>query len=166
MSRLTVIRLAALVALGALPLCGCAPSRTAPGAQVPGTDGRRGASRTDADQSVQRLKELSLALQKYLADHGDRLPNLTNMDAVKRSLSAYISDDAVFIDPESDEPYGINSILSGKRLIQFAELEKIVVFYEEQARAGGARRVAFLDGHTAAVSGSEWDEVKRTSGIR
>lgn len=165
MRRLTLSALAAVVALAALPLCGCAPSGTAPDAQVPETGRQRGMSRPAAGQSAERLNELALGLQKFLADHNDTLPDLTNMDAVRRSLSGYVSNDAVFIDPQSDEPYGVNSSLSGKTLIQVAELDKVAVFYEEHARAGGARTVAFLDGHAASVSGSEWDEVKRISGI-
>jgi hypothetical protein len=166
MRRLVVSALAAVAALAALPLCGCAPSGTAPSAQGPETGRQRGASRPDAGQSAQRLNGLALGLQKFLADHNDTLPDLTDMDAVRRGLSGYVSDDAVFIDPRSNEPYGVNSSLSGRSLFQVADPRTIAVFYERHARASGARTVAFLDGHTASVRGSEWDEVKRISGIR
>jgi hypothetical protein len=101
----------------------------------------------------------------FLADHGDMLPDLTDMNTAKTALAQYVTDDSVFLDPRTGQPYAVNSTLSNRGVIEFNRVVRIAVFYEDPARGDGSRVVAFLGGNTASVSKSEWQEVKASSGI-
>jgi prepilin-type processing-associated H-X9-DG protein len=120
----------------------------------------------DRQDAAKNLEALSMALQMCIADHNDMLPDLADMDAVKTALAQYIKHDSVFLDPGTEEPFGVNSTLSNKKPVDVGHMQQIAVFYTEPARRDGPRIVAFLDGHVAAVSESAWQGVKQVSGIR
>lgn len=116
--------------------------------------------------SLGNLKNLALALQMWLADHEDTLPDLSSMEAVGTTLDEYVKNRTVFTHPVTGQPYGVNSSLSGLRLLEVRDISNTAVFYEQTTWSDGTRGVAFLDGHAARVSPEKWQEIKRISGIR
>ena len=116
--------------------------------------------------SLSNLKNLGLAVQMFLADNHDVMPDMTDAVAVLEELGEYVKNDDVFFHPETGEPYGVNSSLSRRRLVDFGYPTSIAVFYEESPAEDGTRGVAFLDGHAARVSAGKWRRIKAPSGIQ
>lgn len=123
------------------------------------------AERAVSMQSLSNLKYLTLAVQMFLADNNDVMPDLSTTEAMQSALTVYVRNDDVFTDPRTGEPYGVNTALSEKRLATVQDPVRTAVFYEETPASDGRRAVAFLDGHAARISDREWQEVKRESGI-
>ena len=115
--------------------------------------------------SLSNLKNIALALQMFLADYEDVMPDMTDMVAVMDELGDYVRDDEVFFQPDTGQAYGVNSSLSQKRLAEVADPVSIAVFYEEEPGDDGMRGVAFLDGHAARMTEAQWEEIKAESGI-
>ncbi len=116
-------------------------------------------------QSLSNLKNLALAVQMFLADNNDVMPDLSTTEAMHSALTEYVRNDDVFTDPRTGEPYGVNTAMSEKRLVEVADVVATAVFYEQVASSDATRGVAFLDGHAGRISDREWQEVKRESGI-
>lgn len=105
-------------------------------------------------ESLSNLKNIALALQMFLADYDDAMPDMTDMVAVMDELGDYVRNDEVFFQPDTGQAYGVNSSLSQKRLAEVADPVSIAVFYEEEPGDDGLRGVAFLDGHAAREPGA------------
>ena len=117
-------------------------------------------------RSLGNLKNLAVALQMWLADHEDMVPDLSSMEAVGTTLDEYVKNRTVFTHPVTGQPYGVNSSLSGLRVLEVRDISNTAVFYEQTTWSDGTRGVAFLDGHAARVSPERWQQIKRISGIR
>lgn len=115
--------------------------------------------------SLSNLKNLALAVQMFLADYEDVMPDMTDMVAVMDVLEEYVRNDEVFFQPDTGQAYGVNSSLSQKSLAEVADPVSVAVFYEEEPGDDGMRGVAFLDGHAARVSPAQWEDIKAESGI-
>jgi len=116
-------------------------------------------------ESLSNLKNLALAVQMFLADNEDVMPDMTDALAVLEELGDYVKNDEVFFQPDTGQAYGVNTSLSQKRLAEIADPVSIAVFYEEEPGDEGMRGVAFLDGHAARVGETEWEHIKAESGI-
>jgi hypothetical protein len=117
------------------------------------------------NESLSNLKNIALALQMFVADYDDVMPDMTDMVAVMDELGDYVRNDEVFFQPDTGQAYGVNSSLSQKRLAEIADPVSIAVFYEEEPGDDGMRGVAFLDGHAARVSPAQWEDIKAASGM-
>ncbi|MCJ7822280.1 MAG: hypothetical protein MUQ26_04240, partial [Armatimonadetes bacterium] len=115
--------------------------------------------------SLSNLKNLALAVQMFLADNEDVMPDMTDALAVLEELGDYVKNDEVFFRPDTGQAYGVNTSLSQKRLADVADVSNTAVFYEEEPGDDGTRGVAFLDGHAARVSPAQWEDIKAASGI-
>jgi hypothetical protein len=116
-------------------------------------------------ESLSNLKNIALAVQMYLADYEDVMPDMTDMVAVMDELGEYVRNDEMFFQPDTGQSYGVNTSLSQKRLAEVRDPVSVAVFYEEEPGDDGTRGVAFLDGHAARVSPEQWEEIKAESGI-
>ena len=123
-----------------------------------------GRAKAQSIASMSHLKQLGLGLVMYVQDHRNFLPPLTDAAAVREAIKAYINNDAVFVHPQSKEPYRPNPSLSGKSLAGL-DVSKTVVIYEASAAEDGGRAVLFLDGHVEQVSAARWTELQKASGI-
>jgi hypothetical protein len=115
--------------------------------------------------SLSNLKQVAIALIMYVSDWDDVLPPMADPAKVKKVLYPYIKNEAVFVQPDTKEPYRSNPILSKKKLAHIGSPNSMVVFYEASPSADGTRGVAFLDGHAKRIPESQWAEVKRASKI-
>jgi hypothetical protein len=115
--------------------------------------------------SLSNLKNIALAVQMFLADNEDVMPDMTDMVAVMDELGEYVRNDEMFFQPDTGQSYGVNTSLSQKRLAEVRDPVSVAVFYEEEPGDDGTRGVAFLDGHAARVSPEQWEEIKAESGI-
>ena len=139
------------------------------------TGGESASSAAAQAESQSRLKQLGRALIFYAQDYDELLPPMTSPLAVKKVLSPYVrKNDAVFLDPRTNEPYQPNASLSGKRVAtvtrrgivkraEITHLANVVALYELTPAANGERDVLFLDGHVQRVSGAEWQRLKQAS---
>ena len=116
-------------------------------------------------ESLSNLKNLALAVQMFMADNEDVMPDMTDMVAVMDELGDYVRNDEVFFQPDTGQAYGINTSLSQRRLAEVRDPVSVAVFYEEEPGDDGTRGVAFLDGHAARLSREQWEEIKAESGI-
>ena len=127
-------------------------------------------ARASAQKSVclSNTKNLSLAMQMYLADNKDRFPEA---DGWVEALTEYIRDESVLKCPEDDSEascsYGMNAALSGRSVGELENPAEVVVFYETATPGdnpvGGAEDVVspprhatgnsygFADGHVSAL---------------
>jgi hypothetical protein len=115
--------------------------------------------------SLSNLKNLALALQMFLADNNDVMPDITDTQGAMEVLRYYVRDEDSFTNPETGELYVLNPSLATVRLADVADPVNIAVFYESSPDEDGMRAAAFLDGHAALLSESQWEEVKEASGI-
>ncbi len=119
-----------------------------------------GAKMGTETESVENLRQLALALRMCAQEHGDILPYLSTAGDVEEVLRPYVESEQVFRDPGTDERYGHNSFLGMKRLSDIPSPDKVPCFYERTPGADNTWGVAFLDGHAARVSESEWAAIK------
>jgi hypothetical protein len=117
-------------------------------------------------RSLSNLKNLALALQMWMADHEDVLPDLSSVDTIQETLDEYVKNRSVFTHPGTDQTYAVNSSLSGLHLPTVKDPSGVAVFYEQTTWSDGTRGVGFLDGHAKRVDAQKWQEIKRVSGIR
>jgi len=116
-------------------------------------------------QSRKNLQALGMALLTYMADHGDRYPQMSSMETVRQALAPYRKSEDVFEDPRTGEPYGVNMSLSGKRLVDVDDPFDTVVFFETTPTEDGGRNVTLVDGSVAHLSADKWQEAKQASSI-
>ena len=123
-------------------------------------------ARTSMKKAVclSNMKNLSLAMQMYLADHEDGFPEA---DRWVEELAEYCKDESVLKCPEDDSEaacsYGMNAALSGKTLDEIGDSSGVVVFFEtaspgdnpvggvadiaDPPRHLGGNSYGFTDGH-------------------
>jgi hypothetical protein len=109
------------------------------------------------------LKNLGFALQSYADSHDGKLPNMKDSDGVKVALKDFVTDESTFINPETSEPYLPNPSLSGKKIADLANSDRVVAFYEANPAADGTVGVVMLDGFYQRMTPEDWQKVKQES---
>ena len=112
-------------------------------------------------ESVENLRQLALALRMCAQEHGDVIPYMSCLLDVEEALTPYVKSEQVFRDPGTDHSYNWNYSMGLHRLADIPNPEKVACFYEDIPGADNTRGVAFLDGHAARVSESEWAAIKQ-----
>ena len=112
-------------------------------------------------ESLDNLKQLALALQLFLADHGDTFPSLDAPADIEDALRPYVKSEQVFRDPRTNRCYKSNWSLSGRSLVDVPDPPKMVCFYEENPGADNSRGAAFADGHASRVKEWWWAETTK-----
>jgi prepilin-type processing-associated H-X9-DG protein len=126
-----------------------------------------GAGGPTAEQaSLANLEEIALAVQAFLADNQDTMPDVTVTSEAMTVLEAYVKTRDVFWRPETDEMYMLNPDLAGVHLVNVGDPALVAVFYEASPASDGSVGVAFLDGHVARLSAADWQKTKTISGIQ
>jgi beta-lactamase regulating signal transducer with metallopeptidase domain len=107
----------AAAGLALLALVGLVPWRVVaqPASTTPSNQG----GRKDLQAlSRSRLEQLGRALSMYAQDYDMVLPPMSNSAAAKKALYPYVSkDDAVFLDPQTNQPYEPNARVSGWQMV-------------------------------------------------
>lgn len=116
-------------------------------------------------QSVRSLKQLSLGLIQYVQDYDENLPPMKDAATVKKALLPYVKDKQVFVQPDTQRPYKVNTSLSKRSLASFNDPATMVIFYEDAPDADNMRAVAFLDGHVKRIPEAQWPALKRASHV-
>ncbi len=117
------------------------------------------------ESSENNLKSLNTALLMYCQDYDDFMPPLTDVASAQNLLDPYVKNPALWVDPRTQQTYGVNPALAVQRISNLAIPDRIVAFYETSPRPEGTRAVAFCDGHVALVRETQWPLIKQTSGI-
>jgi hypothetical protein len=114
-------------------------------------------------ESLNRLKQVSIALMMYLQDYDERFPPMKEAITGKKVLLPYIKNEIPFIQPETGEPYGVNHTLSYHTLAEIEDPANLVTFFETGPDMDGMRAVAFLDGHVKRHTEAQWPELIKVS---
>ncbi len=114
-------------------------------------------------QTESNLQNLGNALQSYAEQNENKFPDMTSFETVKLALQEFVYDDSVFYQPETLEPYLVNSFLSSKNLSDLENWMEIVAFYEAQPAADGTVGVVYADGFYQRVLPEDWSAVKAAS---
>jgi len=116
--------------------------------------------------SLENLRQLGIALERFRAQHNQTLPNMNDAAAVRRDLVPYpLRNVAVLIHPRTREPYLPNPALSGKKMQHIVRPGEMVAFYEAKPGADGARGVLFLDGSVKRVPEEKWPRIRKSARI-
>jgi hypothetical protein len=158
----------AVVCLIAVSLCGCGSSErgTGPAGRGAGPSGRGAGAPTAERDSLTNLKEIVLAVQMFLADNRDVMPDVTETSQAMRVLGEYVKSRDAFWQPGTGEMYVFNFALAGIHLVNVEDVAVVAVFYEPVPASDGSVCVAFLDGHAARLSAADWQKTKTISGIQ
>ncbi|MHB9131071.1 MAG: hypothetical protein ACYDBB_08285 [Armatimonadota bacterium] len=124
---------------------------------------RRKAQQTE---SMNNLRQVSVALQMYIQDHDETFPSLKNAAELKAALKIYVDEDRLLRCPRTQEPYMPNASLSTMALGDLKNPTDMVMAFEVSADEDGRRCVAFVDGHVSLLTEAEWAEAKKKSGIK
>ena len=112
-------------------------------------------------QSMDRLKQLELALYMFGVDHDGRMD--FNQQNLKEKLSPYLKDTVDFVAPgDSPNPvaFAVNPNILGANLLDISSPAQTVAFYlghdqKLDFRYGNLSPVCFMDGHVKAVTREE-----------
>lgn len=116
---------------------------------------------------AQNLKAIGLALVQYSMDNNDFFPPESGVAGLQR-LSHYISDEKVFICPDSEDvPAGKGVVLTEKNVsyvyvggLRYNTSVEVPLMYEKLNHQNFSN-VLFTDGHVAGYSGSNWKDKMR-----
>lgn len=109
-------------------------------------------------QSMDRLKQLGLALMQFVQDHNERMD--FDQQNFKEKLSPYLKDTSNFVAP-GDSPktvaFAVNPDIIGVKLLDISSPSQTVAFYlgnnqKLDFRYDGLSPVCFMDGHVKAVT--------------
>ena len=114
------------------------------------------------DASAKNLRKLGVAVNTYVSER-KVLPLLTDVRTAEQELILYAGHKDTFIQPQTKKPYRPNPALSGRKPAEFDKAEKMVLFYEDQPAADGARNVLFLDGHVDRLIEQQWQRLKEAA---
>jgi len=155
--------LAAVIVCIALGGCGKQSSTEGNGSQK--TVKNMTIDRAEGNNSETNLKSLAVGLLMYCQDYDENMPPMTDAAAAQRLLEPYVKNASLWVDPRTQQTYGINPSLAGQTIAAIANPTQIAAFYETSPRPEGVRAVAFVDGHVALVRETQWPQVKQVSGI-
>jgi hypothetical protein len=124
-------------------------------------------SNLDKDPSSVKLRTLAGAILQYNDDHGV-LPELKTSADLQKLFPDGAAGKAgpVWQMPGTPDDYAVNPVISGKKMSDLPNANKIVAVYEPGSDSLAARKVAMLDGHVESVSKDAWPSVKSSSGIQ
>ena len=113
---------------------------------------------------AQNLKAIGLALMQYSFDNNEYFPPESGVAGLQR-LSRYISDERVFICPDSEDvPAGKGGVLDEKNVsyvyvggLRYNASGEVPLMYEKFNHKNFGN-VLFTDGHVAGYSGSNWKD--------
>ncbi len=108
------------------------------------------------ETSENNLKQIALGVLMYCQDYDDVYPPMKNSEAVREAVMPYVKDQAVWMHPETKEPYQPNPALSFALSPGVESPAETVMFYEMSAAPDNTRGVAFADGHVRRVPEPEW----------
>ncbi len=114
------------------------------------------------DASAKNLRKLGVAVNTYVSER-KVLPLLTDVRTAEQELILYAGHKDTFIQPQTKKPYQPNPALSGRKPAEFDKADKVVLFYEDQPAADGARNVLFLDGHVDRLIEQQWKRLKEAA---
>ncbi|MDE2126242.1 MAG: hypothetical protein KGJ62_06610 [Armatimonadetes bacterium] len=120
----------------------------------------------DPDADLSNIKQLDQGLLLYAEDYDDRLPPMTSALAVQHRIMPYIKNAAVFTQPSSGMPYLANAAISEKKVKTVASPATTITFYAPRANQAGLRAVAYLDGHAAFATATEWAAIRKRAHLR
>jgi prepilin-type processing-associated H-X9-DG protein len=115
--------------------------------------------------SNSNLKQIGLALLMYSQDFDEKLPPMRSAAGVKKAISPYIRNAAVFIQPGTKQPYRPNTFLSHRSVATFKTPASMMAFFEASPASDGTRGVLFLDGHVKRFPEAAWPALRRASHI-
>jgi len=115
--------------------------------------------------SVSNLKQMAIATLMYSQDWDEVLPPMKDAATARKALMPYCKNEAIFIDPRTNEPYHVNVAASRKKEASIDSPSEFVLFYEATPARDGKRAVAFADGHVKRILDPEWEMLRRKSGM-
>ncbi len=121
--------------------------------------------RAQAASSESNLKQLGVALMMYTQDYDECYPLAKNAPSLKDQLMPYVKNEAVFVQPGSEEPYQPNPALAGKSMAQLREPARTPAVFEASAAEDGTRAVAFADGHASRIPEEEYQSLLAASKV-
>ena len=122
------------------------------------------------DATDERLGQLSVALMRYVSRHNHQLPNMTNIDTLKKDLTGYLNERPVggaeiFEQAETGEKFSTNPTVSRKNIWVKSDGNPIVLVYQTNPSINDTRPVIFGDGSFRRVGENEWPRIKKRSGM-
>jgi hypothetical protein len=118
-------------------------------------------------RSVSNLHQIGLSLLAYPDDNNGKLPDLSDVQSLKKAVAAYISTgksqvEKYFVNPRTGQPYQPNSSLTYKERKGPNASADIALVYEAEPAQDGTRGVLFADSHADRVTEPRWQDVKKT----
>ncbi|MHB9131070.1 MAG: hypothetical protein ACYDBB_08280 [Armatimonadota bacterium] len=117
------------------------------------------------NESLMRLRLLVTAMSMYSQEHADKLPPMQDAAEYKAALLPYVNNEALFVHPDTEEPYQLNATLSALVESDIKDSDKMVVIFEASPSPDGTRGVVFLNGSVQRVNDEEWSALRKQSGI-
>lgn len=111
-------------------------------------------------QSASNLKQIGLALTQYTQDSDEVFPPMKSAAQAQKALMPFVRDAAIFVQPETKQPYQTNPLLSGRSLAVVDAAAETVAYFEAAPDSDGMRAVLFTDGHVKRISEAEWQQHK------
>ncbi len=116
-----------------------------------------------ADDS--RLRLLATAVLQYSQDFDGKLPPLDGEAVFREATKPYVRNDRDFIERATGKAFGRNASLAARAVSSIANPSKTVMLFARAAQPGGARLLAFVDGHVAGAPEGEAARMAMASGV-
>jgi len=113
---------------------------------------------------LSNLRLLGEGILEYVKAGDKTLPPLNDAAALRKVLLPYTQMKDVLNHPDTQQPYGINIALAGRKFAEITNPGQIVIFFETSA-TNDTRGVLFLDGQVERVPEAKWSALKKQSGI-
>jgi hypothetical protein len=111
------------------------------------------------------LKQLFAAVQRFRADNGDVLPNLSDLPQAQAALSPYVRNAESWRDPVSGKLVRPNARLSGRRMAHLKPFASSLILFYSEPDPSGKRSVLRLDGVVRRVSPEEWERLSANGSV-
>jgi prepilin-type processing-associated H-X9-DG protein len=112
------------------------------------------------ETSESNLKQIAQGVIMYCQDYDEIFPPMKSNEVVKEVVMPYVKNQAIWIHPETKEPYQPNPALSYALMAGVSSPAETVLFYEMSAAPDNTRGVAFADGHVKRVPEPEWQTME------
>jgi hypothetical protein len=113
--------------------------------------------------SARNLKQLGLGLQMYRQDYDEMFPPMPDAATLKPLIMPYLKNEAVFVHPETKEPYQPNKTLSRRPESSIEKPAETVAMFEASPDAQGGRTTLFIDGHVKWLKEESFQEALKSS---
>lgn len=106
-----------------------------------------------AQQSQNKLKNISYALLQYTQDYDDTLPPLRDVSSLRELLSPYVYNINVF-DPVTPGgvPFQLNTVLGGTKLSSYPDISQVIWIKDINNNGGRLITAGYLDGHVRRIA--------------